>query len=159
MKKIFLLSVLAAGLVLGTGCSVNQEVPEKEELNADIIVQLNGNVAERSEESIIRQQNAVISQIRSYVTRDIEVGDRFTTLINAFSLKVNASHVNEIRSISTVKHIDYNTAHSTTSYGDGLVIDRRNAVNLNEARENISAISIVRILPSTFTFSVNSGLL
>ena len=139
MKKLFLLSVAAASLILGTGCSVNQEAPAPEELDAEIIVQLNGDVANKSEESVIRQQNAVISQIRSYVTRSIEVEDRFTTLVNAFSLKVNSSHVSEIRNIAGVKHIDYNTAHATTSYGDGIVIDRRNAVNLKAARDNISA--------------------
>ena len=138
MKKLFLLSVAAASLIVGTACSAQIQTPEKEELDAKIIVQLKGGVENKSEDSIIHLQNTVISQIRSYVTRDFEVEDRFTTLVNAFSLKINSSHVDEVESLSSVKLINYDTAHGVTTVGDGLVAPK-NAINVKEAMENISA--------------------
>ena len=138
MKKLFLLSVAAASLIVGTACASQLKTPEKEELDANIIVQLKGGVANKSEESIIHLQNTVINQIRSYVTTSFEVEDRFTTLVNAFSLKINSSHVDDVENLPSVKHIDYNTAHGVTTVGDGL-ISPKNAINVKEAMENISA--------------------
>ena len=141
MKKVFLLTVAAASLILGTGCSANFEAPVKEELDANIIVQLKGGVEGKSEESVIRLQNNLLSEIRSYVTTDFEVGDRFTTLVNAFSLKINSSHVDEIENLANVKRVNYNTAHGVTSVEDGLVNPRK-ALNVKEVMENYSATTM-----------------
>ena len=129
-------------MVLGTACYTNLSAPEKEELNANIIVQLKGSTENKSEERIIREQNNVLSQIRSYITTDIEVEDRFTTLVNAFSMKVNASHVDDIRNLPNVKTVDYDTAHDKRSFDDGIIIDRRNKIIVDSAKENYSASSM-----------------
>lgn len=142
MKKIFLLSVAASAMILGTACSASLKAPEKEVLDANIIVQLKGDMANKSEQQVIREQNDVISQIRSYVTPQIEVGDRFTTLVNAFSLKVNAAHVDDIRDLQRVKNVDYNIAHMKSTANDGIVIDRRNATVVDAPKDNISAATM-----------------
>lgn len=129
-------------MILGTACSTNLKTPVKEELNANVIVQLKGDVENKSQEQIIREQNNVLSQIRSYITHDIEVKERFTTLVNAVSLKINAAHVDDIRNLPNVKGIDYDTAHAKTSFDDGIIIDRRNKIIVDAPKENISAISM-----------------
>ncbi len=138
MKKIFLLGVAVTSLILGTGTAVNSVAREKEVLDADIIVGLKGDVNSLSEDVVIRQQNNVISQIKNYITPDFEVGDRYTNLVNAFNLKVNASHVSAIRDLMNVKTVNYNTQHAVQTEGDG-IISINNELNVKEAKENVSA--------------------
>ena len=138
MKKLFLLGTAITAMTLGAACSINFKQSKKEELDAQIIVQLKGSVEGKSEENIIRQQNTVLNQIKNYITTDYEVVDRYTTLVNAFSLKINSSHVDAVENLQNVKHIDFNEAHAVTSYGDGLV-NVKNAINVKEKVDNFSA--------------------
>ena len=141
MKKIFLLGVAVTSLILGTGCASSNVQVVREELDANIMVQLKGDVSKLSEDAIIRQQNMVIRQIRNYVTSDFEVGDRFTTLVNGFSLKVNASHVDEVRDLAYVKSVDYNEERAVKTIDDGIVT-AEDEIKVDALRENISAATM-----------------
>ena len=101
MKKKILLGLAVTSMAIATGCSLSFKSSPKEVLDTEILIQLKGGVENKSEEYVIRQQNAVLSQIRNSITTSYEVGDRFTTLVNAFSLKVNSSHVDAIENIAT----------------------------------------------------------
>ena len=139
MKKLALLSRATAALALGGVSSIKHANVEKEEMDAEIIVRLKSGVGQKSHDAIIREQNAVISEIREYVTPSIEVGDRFTSLINAFTLKVPSGRVGKIESMSAVKHVDFNTAHDVKYMEPELIKVTRSSIHVEEERANISA--------------------
>ena len=141
MKKKILLGLAVTSMAIATGCSLSFKSSPKEVLDTEILIQLKGGVENKSEEYVIRQQNAVLSQIRNSITTSYEVGDRFTTLVNAFSLKVNSSHVDAIENIANVKRINYNVAHGVASYEDGAVPVTR-AVNVKKKTDNVSAATM-----------------
>ena len=138
MKKVIALSLAAAAMIIATGANIklNANRP-KEDLDTRLIVTLKGDVNAKSQESIIRQQNAVIAQIRENITTDYHVSDRFTTLINGFSIDINSSHVDEIRHLSSVRHIDYNKIHDVKYVDDGAIKDSFE-IAIKKKQENVS---------------------
>ena len=140
-KKLALLGIVATAMLVGSVSST--QVHEREELDAKVIVRLRGGVSDKSNINIIREQDAVINQIKSFVTCDFEVTDRFSTLVNAFSLKVNSAHVDEIRSLPLVKSVDYDSQIEVKYTEDDLELIRRDLVNITtQVEENISATTM-----------------
>lgn len=139
MKKLALLSLATAALALGGVSSIRHANVEKEEMNANIIVRLKSGVGNKNSDVVIREQNAVISQIREYVTTSIEVGERFTSLVNAFTLKVPAGRVSQIKSLPAVKHVDYNVMHDVKYMEPELVRVNRSSIHVDTEKTNISA--------------------
>ena len=141
MKKLALLSLATAALALGGVSSIKHANVVKEEMNAEIIVRLKSGIGNKDEAAVIREQNAVISQIRENVTTSIEVGDRFTTLVNAFTLKVPSGRVSKIESLPTVKHVDFNTIHFA-EYREPELRVTRSSIHVDTVKENISAATM-----------------
>ena len=140
-KKLTLLGIVATAMMIGGVSSV--QVREKEDLDAKVIVRLKGGVSEKSNTNIIREQDAVISQIKSFITPDFEVTDRYSILVNAFSLKVNASHVDSIRSLPQVQSVDYDSLEMIKYTEDDLDIAKQELVNITtKVAENISATTM-----------------
>ena len=137
MKKLVLLGVAATALAVG-GLSSLKTNHVKEELDAQIIVQVKGSTANLTEDGVIRTQNAVINQI-SEITTSYKVVERYTALINGFVLDVNSSHVSAIESLPNVKHVDYNTLHSVTYTESDLDKEVKNLVKVTTAKANVSA--------------------
>ena len=138
MKKLALLSLATAALALGGVSSVQHANVKKEELNTEIIVRLKSGVGSKNRAAIIREQNAVISQIREYVTDSYEVTEHFTSLVNAFSIKVNSTKVTKIENLPGVQHVDFNTLHGVT-YQEPELRTTRESIHVTKSRNNISA--------------------
>ncbi len=138
MKKVIALSLISAAMVLATGINLKSGVNvQKEELDTRLIVTLKGDVNAKSQESIIRQQNAVIAQIREGITTDYRVSDRYSTLVNGFSIDINSSHVDEIRRLPNVRHVDYNKIHDVKFVDDGVVTESLE-IAIKKKQENVS---------------------
>ena len=137
MKKLVLLGVAATALAIG-GLSSLRTNNVKEELDAQIIVQVKGSTANLTEDGIIRAQNAVINQISNFTT-SYKVVERYTTLVNSFVLNVNSSHVSEIEALPDVKHVDYNTLHSVTYNEADLDAEVKNLIRVGVKKSNVSA--------------------
>lgn len=106
--KLVLLSA-AAMLVLGGGVSLSKTLnQEKEERDARIIVQLNN---AQNEKAALKLQNVVANRIRSEVTTNFDIPQRYTKAINGFVMNVNAKHVTHIRNIIGVKDVNYDNVH------------------------------------------------
>ncbi len=136
MKKFLLLGITAlmsagAGLALSKTANV-----EKEELNANIIVQLKSPLANKSTKKLLAEQSALISDIHNEVTTSYEIGSRYTNVLNAFSMRVNAAHVSQIRNLPGVKRVEYNREHVFTSNESDLIT--RDSTKITEETENIS---------------------
>lgn len=136
MKKFLLLGIAAlmsagAGLALSRTANV-----EKEELDANIIVQLKSPIANKGSKRLLAEQSALISDIHNEVTTSYEIGDRYTNVLNAFTMKVNASHVSEIRNLPGVKRVEYNREHYFETKEPDLV--RRDSTKIIEPTANIS---------------------
>ena len=135
MKKIILLGLTTLAMALG-GLGAAKYINNKpEELDAQIIVQLKGDVSKKSHEAIIQEQNAVISQIHE-ITTSYKVTDRFTNLVNAFTISVNAGRVSAIENLPDVQHVDYNHMHSITYQENDLDVLKK--VIVDAERDNIS---------------------
>ena len=142
MKKVFTLSLISAAMILATGINLKSNVNvQKEELDAHLIVTLKGDVSKQNQESIIRQQNAVIAQIREGITSNYHISDRYSTLVNGFSIDINASHVDEIRSLPNVRHVDYNKIHEVKYADDGVVTESLE-IAINKKQENVSKVTM-----------------
>ncbi|MCR5185301.1 MAG: S8 family serine peptidase [Bacilli bacterium] len=167
MKKFLLLGITAlmsagAGLALSKTANV-----EKEELNANIIVQLKSPLANKTSKKLLAEQSAVISNIHNEITTSYEIGSRFTNVLNAFQMKVNASHVSAIRNLPGVKTVEYNTYREVSTTAESLI--KRDAVTPTKVFENISAETmnipsgtnegegtLIAILDSSFMIHANS---
>ena len=136
-KNIVLLSVAAIMAFASSASSLKNNNVVKEELDTRIIVELKGNIANKSREQLINQQNEVISSIRSTVSNQFKVDARFTTAVNAFVLDVNSSHVSAIRNVPGVRDVNYDKIHSVT-YKENDYLPIRNAVVTETATNNIS---------------------
>lgn len=136
MKKIVLLGLTTAALVLGGLSAAKVMNAKREALDAQIVVQLKGNV-NRSRDAIIREQNAVISEI-SDITTNFKVKDRFTTLVNAFSIDVPQSRVSAIENLPDVKHVDFDSRHAISYNEVGLRKEIQKAINVDASKDNYS---------------------
>ena len=167
MKKFLLLGITAlmsagAGLALSRTANV-----EKEELNANIIVQLKSPLANKTSKRLLAEQSVLISNIHNEITTSYEIGARYTNVLNAFSMKVNASHVSAIRNLPGVKNVEYNTYREVSNSLD--LGFRKEAVKPTKVFENISAKTmnipsgtkegegtLIAILDSSFMIHANS---
>ena len=136
-KNIVLLSVAAIMAFASSASSLKNNNVVKEELNTRIIVQLDSNLANKSREQIINEQNEVIRSIRSTISNQLKVDTRFTNAVNAFVLDVNSAHVSAIRNVPGVKDVNYDKIHSVT-YKENDLAPIRNAIVTETATDNIS---------------------
>lgn len=136
-KNIVLLSVAAIMAFASSASSLRNNNFVKEELDTRIIVEVKGNLENRSREQIINDQNTVIQSIRSTVSNQFKVNSRFTTAVNAFVIDVNAAHVSAIRNVPGVKDVNYDKIHSVT-YKENDLMPIRNAIVTDSATNNIS---------------------
>ena len=142
MKKALFLSLVAASLALGATASIKQNNFVKEDRDAQIIIQLKDNVEKNSVNALVNKQNSVLQTIRENITPNIKVNSRFTNIFSGFTLEVPSAYVTQIRSLPSVKRVNYNNMLYHTSNDETITLTRRNAVNLTEPTENVSKITM-----------------
>ena len=139
MKKLILLGVATTAMVIAGVSGAKTINHQEEELNANIIVQLKDNVANKSSEAIIREQNSVLRYISDNITSDYDVITRYSSLFSGLELKVNAAYVDDIRSLSFVSRVDYNKSHSVSYSEPDLARLVTKSIEIKEKKDNISA--------------------
>ena len=168
MKKFLVLGITAL-MAAGAGIALSKSVNTvKEDLDARIIVQLDSPLARKSSKRLLAEQSSIISSIHQEVTPFYEIGSRYTNVLNAFSMKVNASHVSQIRNLPGVKNIVYDTYREVSNSAEGLIA-ARNATIPTAPVDNISAETmnipednnegegtLIAILDSSFMIHANS---
>ena len=141
MKKFVALGLLSSALVVG-GISLNiNKQNVKEERDARIIVSFKNYSQNMTDAQVLSYQNRNLNLISEQVTSNFKVENRYTTLLNAVLLEVPAGRVNDIRNLSFVKAVDYDTLHHVEEK-DGITIYRQNATRSNGSDENVSATTM-----------------
>ena len=137
MKGKFILIGVAAMMAIVCGASIGQNLTnEKEARDTKIIVQLNKTLANKTEKTIINEQNVVINRIRQEVTNNFDVEDRYVKAVNGFVMNVNAKHVSKIREIVGVQDVNYNATHFVQTTEADLA--KKNAIVIDSPTVNIS---------------------
>ena len=136
-KNIGLFLLPTALLALGIAGGINFKNKPQEERDTRIIVQLKGSVNNKDYDEIISEQNEVLSYIKSAVSNNVKVDDRFTTLVNGFSLEINSQYVNQIRSLPGVKNVSYDDVLATNAL-DPADMEHIMATEVTTAENNIS---------------------
>ena len=142
MKKKFGLFLLpSVMLTLGVVGGIKFASQPQEDRDAKIIVQLKRSVNNQSYENVILEQNEVLSYIRSAVSSNIKVNDRFTSLLNGFSLEINSKYVDQVRHIPGVKDVSYDEVIATNAI-DADDMERIKAQEVKALEANISAATM-----------------
>ena len=111
MRKFMTFGLVATALVLSCVPLVNQNQQKLEARDARIIVKFKADSENKTREQVLSYQNRALSYIRSTVTSNFEVKDRFTNVVNALVMEVPASQVNSLRKLSFVDAINYDNVH------------------------------------------------
>jgi len=137
MKRKTVLLGVAAVMAVGCGIALSKSINiVQEERDATIILQLKADVKEKNAAQIKASQDNVLARIRTGVTNNIEVVDRFSNAINAITLKVNAKYVTQIRNVQGVKTVEYDN-FTVVEYTDNEMVSvRANVIDVET--ENIS---------------------
>lgn len=126
MKKTNLFLAIT-GLVffaaIGTNTKAFQEVSQKD---TRIVVKLASDSKTNSEKTIINSQNAFLNNLRSKVTSNFLVKDRYNQLINGLVLDINQEFIDDVSKLPNVSKVNIDTFHAF-SYNDGLeyVVDTK----------------------------------
>ena len=140
MRKFVTLGLLASALVVGgISLAATKESEPAEAQDAKIIVNFNGYSKSMTDKQVLAYQNYGLSLIRSEVTTNFKVVDRYTSLLNAVVLKVPSSQVNAIRKLNFVKNVDYDTLHHIETLDGAITITRAGS---SVIEENISATTM-----------------
>ena len=136
MKKILVLGI-ATLMAVGVGAAIGKTIAyDREARDARIIVQLDSPFENKSEQRVLNEQRAIISNIRNEVTYNVKVNSHFSRVLNAFTMEVNSKYVSKIRNIPGVKRVEYDTYHEVSSTESDLL--RRNANPIDTPTTNIS---------------------
>ena len=113
-----LLAGMIAVMSIGgmSGISNAKETTSKGHLSSEdstrIIVEVNDSLENLSKSEIYSTQDKVISSIKSKVTKNFELIDRYSVLNNAFVLEVNKEDVEAIRALPQVASVTYDKIHA-----------------------------------------------
>lgn len=118
MLKLVLLTLAGASMALGSTSGLSNKQAPVEERDAKILVQLASSTRGRTRESVLNEQNSLLKTISNTVTSNFEVTNRTTNVSNVIMMEVPASYVDDIRSLTGVKDVDYDTLHAV-EYDDG----------------------------------------
>ena len=141
MRKIITLSFLASALGVAGLLGASQQVAPKEARDARIIVSFKNYSSSMTNAQVLNYQNYDLDLIRDQVTSNFKIENRYTTLLNAVLMNVPASKVNDIRNLSFVDHVDYDTLHHIEDK-DGITIYRKGVTRGVAEDENISATTM-----------------
>lgn len=136
MKRKLVLGIAALMAVGVTAAIGKTSAYDREARDARIIVQLDSPFENKSEQRILNEQRAVISNIRNEVTYNYKVSSHFSHVLNAFTMEVNSKHVSKIRNLPGIKKVVYDTYREVSSSESDL--QRREAVKVETAIDNIS---------------------
>ena len=123
MRKVALLGIATAALLLGSMGAIRNDSKQTLEVNdTRIIVKFAATTQDKSYDQVINYQNQALSVIRGYIAPRAKVVDRYTKLLNGVTLDVPASKVNAIRNLDFVSKVDYDTLHHITENDGGVTI-------------------------------------
>ncbi len=122
MRKLGLLLITGAALVLGLTGGTKGLDTSKEERDTRIIVEVSNSIKVRAGQGKVDKQDLVINSIRHNVTSNFSIGERYSAVTNAFVMNVNSNYVDDIKNISGVLSVTVDTFH-TSSALDGEVVN------------------------------------
>ena len=120
MRKILLISAMAAALAISGASSLQNRNLVKEERDATIIVKMKNNVGGYSLKSA---QDRLLAQISNDITSNFVVKTRYYNIFNGFVLDVPSSYVSQIRNLEAVSDVNYNNILQEFNSGDGEAIE------------------------------------
>jgi len=144
MLKNFILIGLFSGAMLAGQVSEIAKESNRTFLTADtnIIVTLKGDPSYCSRETVLSLQNSLVNQIKTLSSSEVIINERYTNVINAMSLKVNAGVVAQIRNYASVRDVDYSKFHRISDRLDGAVSTTMSIPSLDKDAINHSANSM-----------------
>ena len=117
MRKILLISAVAAALALTSTPVLKNVNAVKEERDATIIVKMKSKM---NPQTMRLEQDSLLNQISTEVTPNFRVKTRYTNIFNGFVLDVPSSYVSQIRNLSRVADVNYNSILEEFTSGDGV---------------------------------------
>lgn len=108
MKKLALLTLTASALVIGGVSQIRFAKTSNEAKDATIIVKMNTNVDNFSEQQLVGIQNSLLNEISTSITSNYRLTSRYTKIFNGFVLDVPSKYVDSIRNLNRVDKVNYN---------------------------------------------------
>ena len=141
MRKLGLLLITGATLVLGLTAGTKGLDTSKEERDTRIIVEVSNSLKVRAGQGKVDKQNLVINSIRHNVTSNFSVKERYSAVTNAFVMDVNSNYVEDIKNIPGVLSVSEDTFHTSKEL-DGEVVNVPLTTAGSTSVENISATTM-----------------
>ena len=111
LKVSMLAASLLASLSVSATVAANSNQEKAKPRDARIIVEVDRSNDTLTNEGIVNTQNAVLNNIRTYATRNIEVTSRYSLIANAFTIAVNKDDIELIKQVPGVKSVTLNEMH------------------------------------------------
>ena len=145
MKKLgLLLSATGAMVIAASGVAASHltALPERD---ARIIVEVNRNINELTEQGARVTQDAVYNNIKQYATTNVKRVKSYHVLNNAFLLEVNSEDIESIKAVPGVASVTVDKAHwvQTINNDEYEMISTRNTDPAIE-EQNISASTMLK---------------
>ena len=112
MKLRTITPLIAIALVSCAAGLSNNLSANKEARDASIIISLKG---DKRGDAAVKQQNQLCNQIASLVTDNFKVKDSYSLATNAILMDVPSAYVSDIRNLSFVSNVEYDTLRCTTA--------------------------------------------
>lgn len=113
IKGLMLANIIAA-LSMGTNIAINARHTEAPVRDAQIIVEVNRDLATLTDEGISNVQKTVLNNIRQYATNNVKLISSFSNIANAFAISVNTNDIEHIKQVPGVKSVTLNEIHWKT---------------------------------------------
>lgn len=111
MLKATMLASLIAGVAMISTGAVNSEAVKAQPRDAQIIVEVARDKDTLTEEGITNTQDAVINNIKKYVTTNFSVLSRYKNTINAFAISINKDQIELVKQVPGVLSVTLNEMH------------------------------------------------
>ncbi len=113
-----MIAIMALGGAVNAGSPARLNSPETEK-DARIIVEVDRDLANLSEQQILASQQRILNKIASNVTSNFTQVNSYTVLNNAFTIDVNSNDVDAISKLNGVKSVTIDKPHAYKSISSG----------------------------------------
>ena len=143
MRKIIPLTLAASALVLSGTPALKNSLQENnlEKRDARIIVEFKSSPENKTKQEVLNYQKNALNYIRNTISSNFEVTNHYTNLLNAVTMEVSASKVNDIRNLNFVSNVSYDRFHLDDG-GEPVTYSFNLGSSIPSEDENISAITM-----------------
>ena len=140
-----MIAVMSIGGMSGLSEAKNGHNSYQSDKNTRIIVEVKDGLENLSKSEIISTQNSVLKSIKSKVTKNFELVNRYSVLNNAFVIEVNKDAVDAIRNLPNVASVTVDKIHAKEEIKEedrfSVTFKRARALeeDVGELEKNISA--------------------